>query len=359
MRRLWLLLALAGCATLDLERPLGSGVTDAPQGPLVRSWETAAGAAFGSPAALVTRDHVVFGTRKGEVVVMDAASGKTRGSVEVGGSVEGELAVSDDGRVLYVPTAETRGGVVAYDVVDGQRRWRWRGGGIQGGVVRVGGRLVTATQAGLVVGLDAETGEEVWQQDSAPGAQVHAAPVALDASVVVVDDRGRAVAVDPASGARRWTAELEAPVYATPTASGDLFVTTTRGRVARLDAATGRTVWAVDDPGVVRGSSPLVAGERVVVGFSDGTVRSMHRDTGAEVWRANVGAVVSARPALAGGRVLVGTMGNRLVALDAESGAETWSAELRGRVKTDLSVGGGRVYAMVEPGHVIAFGLQP
>lgn len=361
MRRATLLLALAlaGCSTLALGESIGPADASAPQGVLVRVWERAAGAAFGPSAPLVTDGIIVMGTRKGEIVAMESATGRIRGSVSLGESVEGQFAVSPDGQTVYVPTAQVRGGVVAYDVVGGSKRWTWDGGGVQGGVVLVGGRLVVATRDGTTAGIDAESGEEMWSREGQPGAQVHAAPVALGASVVVIDDRGRATAFDPASGAPRWTADLGAPVYSTPTASGDLFVTTTRGRVARLDADTGETVWAVDNPTTARVSSPLVRTEHVVVGLSDGTVRALDRATGAERWRTGVGAVVTAKPAFADGRLWVGTMGNRLIALDAETGAETWSAELRGRVKSDVVVGGGRVIALVEPGHVVAFGSKP
>ncbi len=361
MRRAALLLALvlSGCTTLDLGQSLGEVDRDAPQGPLVRVWEQAAGAAFGPSGAIVTREFVVTGTRQGELVVMETATGRVRGSVSLGESIEGQVAVSPDGRTAYVPTAHARGGVVAYDVADGAKRWTWRGGGVQGGAVRMGDVVVASTLAGVTVGIEAASGEERWRRDGQPGAQVHAAPVVLGESAVVIDDRGRVTAFDPASGAERWTAELGAPVYASPTAAGDLFVSTTRGRVARLGAEAGQVVWSVQDSATVRASSALVLAEAVVVGFSDGTVRALDRETGAERWRTDVGAVVSSKPAFSSGRLWVGTMGNRLVALDAETGAQTWSAELRGRVKSDIAVGGGRVIVLVEPGHAVAFGSQP
>ena len=356
---LLLALGLSGCSTLNLGEPIGEVDTAAPNSALVRVWEEAAGAAFGPSAAVVTQEFVVMGTRQGEIVIMESMTGRVRGSVSVGESIEGQFAVSENGRTVYAPTAEVRGGVVAYNVATGARVWRWREGGVQGGVVRVGDRLVTSTLTGDTVGLDAETGEELWRTAGTPAAQVHAAPVVVGSSVAVVNDRGRVVVYDPASGAERWTAEVGAPVYATPMVQGDLYVATTRGRVARLGAASGEVVWAVDTEQTLRAASPLVVDGRVVVGFSDGTVRSLDQDTGDEQWRTDVGSVVSARPAASDGQIWVGTMGNRLIALDAETGAQTWSAELRGRVKSDIVVGGGRVFAFVEPGHVVAFGSQP
>ena len=255
-----------------------------------------------------------------------------------------------------MPTAETKGGVTAYDVATGAERWRWRGGPVQGGAVASGDRVVASTLSGETVGLDAATGEVVWTRPSAEGAQVHAAPARVGADVLVADDRGTVVRLDRQSGAVRWTAEVGQPVYATPTVDGGrVAVTTTRGRVALLDAVAGAATWTVDADEVVRATSASFATEAVIVGFSDGTVRALDPATGAERWRHVGGGAVAARPAVFGGHVAVGTMDRRLAVLEAATGREVWSAELRGRTKSALGVGGGRLYVLVEPGHVVAF----
>ena len=348
--------AVAGCATLDLGGPLGAPVGGGPAAPLEQVWERAVGAAFGPSAPVVTERFVTVGTRQGEVVVLDRETGAPRGAVSLGKSVEGGLAVSADGATLYVPTAEEKGGVVAYGVATGAPRWRWRGGPVQGGVVASGDRVVASTLSGETVGLDAATGEVVWTRASPEGVQIHAAPALVGADVVVADDRGTVVRLDRLTGAVRWTAELGQPVYATPTVDGaDVWVSSTRGRVARLEAATGRTVWAVDAGATVRATSAATTSEVVVVGFSDGTVRALDRATGAERWRHAGGGAVAARPAVLGAHVAIGTMDRQLTVVEAATGREVWSAELRGRAKSAPGVGGGRLYVLVEPGHVVAF----
>ena len=350
------LAALVGCATLDLGGPVGERAEGGPAPPLRQVWERAVGAAFGPAGPTVTDRYVVVGTRRGELVVLDRETGDPRGAVSLGRSVEGQVAVSADGTTLYVPTAEEKGGVVAYDVARGAPRWRWRGGPVQGGVMATGDRVVASTLAGATVGLDAATGEEVWTRASAPGAQVHAAPAAVGPDVVVADDRGTVVRLDRQSGAVRWTAEVGGPVYAAPAVDGaDVVVTTTRGRVARLDAATGAVVWAVDADATVRATSAALTSGAVIVGFSDGTLRALDRPTGAERWRHASSAAVSARPVAFGAHVAVGSLDRRLAVVEAETGREVWSAELRGRTKSALAVGGGRLYVLTEPGHVVAF----
>ena len=130
MRALFLLLGVwfAGCSTINLGAALGDASAEPPGLPLDLLWERDADGAFGPSAAHVTDRFVVVGTRKGDVVVIDRDTGRIEGAGEFGDSVEGQLAVSPNGEVLYVPTVGGGGGVEAYDVRRGRRIWRWREG---------------------------------------------------------------------------------------------------------------------------------------------------------------------------------------------------------------------------------------
>ncbi len=357
---LLLVLALAGCSTIQLGGPLGEPDSAAPALPLDLLWERDADGAFGPSAAQVTDRYVVVGTRNGDVVVINRETGRVEGSGEFGDSVEGRLAVSPNGEQLYVPTAEQEGGVVAYDVRRGRRVWRWLDGGIQGGVVRLDAVVGLTTLDGRVVGLDPSDGSPMWERPASEAAQYHAAPVAIGADVLVADDRGRVVRLDGATGTERWQAEVSGPVYATPAVDGDaVYVSTTRGGLVRLDAATGEAVWTVQDEAPLRVSSAAIGSDALAVGFSDGTVRGLDPATGEERWRHRGDGSVSAAPAWIGDRVAVGTLDKRLLILDGATGREEWSTELRGRVKSALAVGGGLLVALVEPRHVVAFHSAP
>lgn len=357
---LLLVCVLAGCSQIRLGSALGEASDDAPGLPLGLSWERDADGAFGPSGAHVTDRYVVVGTRAGEVVVMERESGRIAGTGEFGESVEGAIAVSPDGETIYVPTAETGGGVEAFDVRRGRRVWRWREGAVQGGVALVGETLVVATLDGRVVGLEASTGEPRWEKASGEGVQIHAAPVQIGDDVLVADDHGGVVRVEALTGLRRWEARVGGPVYADPVVAFDgAYVSTTRGEVVRLDVETGAPIWRFETGETVRASTAAVGEGAVAVGFSDGTVRALGLDTGLEAWRFTTDGNVSAPPLWLGGHVAVGTMDQRLVLLEAGTGREVWSTELRGRVKSALAVGGGLLVALVEPRHVVAFHTAP
>ena len=357
---LLLLVALAGCSTIQLGGSLGDPDSTRPTLPLGLLWERDADGAFGPSAAQVTERYVVVGTRNGEVVVINRQSGRVEGTGEFGDSVEGQLAVSADGETIYVPTAEQDGGVVAYDVRRGRQIWRWLDGGIQGGVVRLDSSVVLLTLDGRVVGLDPTDGSVAWERPASDAAQYHGAPVRLDADVLVADDRGRVVRLDGVTGAEHWRAEVGGPVYATPAvADGAVYISTTRGGLARLDAAGGEVVWTVQDAQPLRVSTAAIGPTALAVGFSDGTVRGVDLTSGDELWRYAGDGAVTAAPVWIGDRVAVGTLDKRLVVIDGSTGREEWSTELRGRVKSALAVGGGLLIALVEPRHVVAFHSAP
>lgn len=354
------LFVLAGCTSIQLPSTLGEPITDPPGVPLVEHWERDVQAAFGPSAPLITRRYVVVGTRRGEVVVLDRETGATEGAGEFGSSVEGPIAVSADGGTIYVPTADADGGIEAYDVQQGRRVWRWEGGVAQAGVVRVGLVLVAPMLDSRVVALDAASGEVLWERAAVDGVQIHAAPVADGADVLIATDRGEVLRLAALSGAERWRADVGAPVYAAPAADGrSIVVSTTRGGVVHLDAASGEQRWRVDADRVLRATTAGLTDDALAVGFTDGSTRVYDRATGAERWRHRVDGNISAPPLWVDGHLAVGTMDRRLILLDAATGDEVWSRQLRGRVKSALGVGGGMLIALVEPRHVVAFQSLP
>jgi outer membrane protein assembly factor BamB len=77
--------------------------------------------------------------------------------------------------------------------------------------------------------------------------------------------RGELVALDAATGARRWTRRFPSPVFGCATAAGDVvFTTTYAGRVYALSQQTGRTLWSVGEP-AGSNACPAVAGNLLVV----------------------------------------------------------------------------------------------
>lgn len=99
-----------------------------------------------------------------------------------------------------------------------------------------------------------------------------------------------------------------------------------------------------------------VNGNIVAVASSDGVVGLFDATTGAEVWRAHVGAQIAAGVGSDGRLAAVVTRENELIALDA--GRELWRQKLQAQGFTAPLVAGGRVFVLAADRSVTAFDAQ-
>ncbi|MDL2354952.1 MAG: outer membrane protein assembly factor BamB [Pseudomonadota bacterium] len=97
------------------------------------------------------------------------------------------------------------------------------------------------------------------------------------------------------------------------------------GAIARLDAASGKTLWRI------KAGAPLSAGvgsdgSVVVVGAVKGVVMTFDMD-GKPLWTAQASSEVLTAPVVGQGVVVVRTVDNRIVGFDALSGAKKWTVQ--------------------------------
>ena len=216
------------------------------------------------------------------------------------------------------------------------------------------GRLFTIGATGRLVAWDAATGKELWAQDYSSSVDFSklfcgtaASPLIVNGALVVQVGSdihgGRLLALDPATGATRWTWKGLGPGYASPVvieaAGVRQIVTMTNGSIVGLDAATGRELW----------TSPFTADfhENIVTPVWTGStlvVSSMQQGTQAyqiaregqawkatELWKNADVTMYMSSPVLGDG-VLYGMSAKRrgqYVALDAKTGATKWATEGR------------------------------
>ncbi|MCZ7526383.1 MAG: PQQ-binding-like beta-propeller repeat protein [Acidimicrobiia bacterium] len=138
--------------------------------------------------------------------------------------------------------------------------------------------------------LDAASGAARWTADL--GASPFAAATLDGLRVVVATGDGTLLALDAATGAPRWQVALGGEVSAPPTAlGGTVYVEVGDGAGAGTlqarSAATGALVWSRPVPGA--GSTPAVAGDTVYVAYRCGVTHALDRSTGAPRWSTDPG----------------------------------------------------------------------
>ena len=140
-------------------------------------------------------------------------------------------------------------------------------------------------------------------------------PVVVGDTVYAGNQSGRMVALELATGTRKWTAD-EGPMGPAWVTGGSVFILSDGNELVRLDTETGARVWGVDLPffqksrprrqgAVFAHYGPVLAGGRLVVASSDGYLRFFDPVSGALAGTAELPAGAASAPVVAGGVLYV------------------------------------------------------
>lgn len=320
----------------------GAGVTAVSlQGGTI--WHTDLTAAFDNGGGLsggglsVDAGRVFATTGYGETVALNAADGRVLWRQRMGAMPAGAPAVA--GNRVYVLNND--GSAVALDAVSGRLVWQYTGadsvdsfrfdGGASPAVE--GKTVVLPFASGILAGVDAATGAEVWTaavsgrrlgRAGADSGDITGDPVLSGGTIYVGTEGGRTGAYSLASGQRLWTAEdgaLNAPLVV----GGSVFVANDDGRLVRLSTRDGSTIWSVALPffvkdkakkhhAVVASFGPVLAGGRVIVVSSDGYLRAFSPTDGSLTAQVAIPGGAATPPALAQGLLVVMNTKGQLLA---------------------------------------------
>lgn len=205
----------------------------------------------------------------------------------------------------------------------------------------VEGVVYTASHGGDVVALAADTGRRQWQARTK--LPLSAGPEVGGGLVILGSSDGDIIALDQESGAERWRRAMASEVLARPLVVRDIVVVrTVNGNVEGLSIADGSSRWAVDEQVprlTLRGNAPpVLAGDRVIVGFDSGKVLAIDPRNGEVLWDTVVSvpsgrtelerlADIDAAPRAVGEDIYVAGFQGRLAMLARESGQIWWARD--------------------------------
>jgi outer membrane protein assembly factor BamB len=273
-------------------------------------------------------------TAFGDIMALDATTGDTVWQQNLSAPLRAAPAVAD-GRVFAI-TYDNR--LVAVSALDGEILWTHEAivesAGLLGAAVpAVSGDLVIASfSSGEVVALRVENGRQAWTDSlifqGRLGARtnlsdIDASPVIDRGVVILISQSGRLVATDLRSGLRIWDQEI--PSTQMPWVAGDyIYVVTVDAEVVCLRRGDGRIRWVTalprfedpderEDP--IIWSGPVLAGDRLVVTGSNGTVYAVSPYSGALLGQQDMPDGVRLPPVVADGTMYLLTMDADLLAL--------------------------------------------
>ncbi|MFC1520253.1 outer membrane protein assembly factor BamB [Pseudomonadota bacterium] len=303
---------LSACSSNDNEEEVVTELTEiqATVFPEV-NWHAKVGGGVGDfysqlkPA--IRYDHVYVADRNGEVVAFEEATGKVAWRKDLASEFK------------HTELAKTKEARIAAGVTAGRNK------------VFIGG------ESGLLVALDAQTGETVWS--AVASGELLSAPTVSEDSVGVHTSDGNFEAFDIEDGAKLWTHEMQLPnltLRGTSSAaydSGGFFLGTADGKIAVIVKNNGQVAWeqAVFNP--TGGNeftrmadvdmTPLILGDNLYAVSYNGNLVSMELRTGRVVWTRKYSSFNEL--ATAGVGLYLVDDHSRIYSVDRRNGLELWS----------------------------------
>lgn len=264
-------------------------------------------------------------TLAGELLAVDAASGKIRWRFKTGGPVHSTPHV--DGDTVYFGSADHN--VYAVNTADGSPRWkRATGGAVLAGAATAGGIVCIGSADTKIYGLKVADGSPAW---TVQGGSLFQSKAATDGKTFFVggwDNQFRAI--DAVTGAVRWHHRFGRSFYYAPAIcspalnSTDVFVSSNDGVLHAVGIADGNIAW--EREGLKCGySSPALSEASLFISSLEGRVYRLLVDTGKDQWdKPSAGTTYDSSPVLVGENVLLTSVTGTVVAMGANDGKAKW-----------------------------------
>ncbi|TQS73945.1 PQQ-binding-like beta-propeller repeat protein [Rhodobacteraceae bacterium] len=300
---------------------------------LVPAGENADSASGGGIAA--AGDTVYVTTGFGQLVALEATTGRVRWRQSFDVSVGGAPTVKDG--MVYVVARD--GSAWAIRASDGKVQWTLAGPASASAMTGVSAPAVSDRAvvfpfpSGDLMATLPEGGLSLWQS-RVPGKRLgraFASVVDLTGDPVIVGNRvyagtsaGRSAAFDLGTGERLWTAK-EGATSPLVVAGGSVFLISDEAQLVRLDAETGREIYAIDMPYYVTDKvkkqqkiyahyGPVLAGNKLYVASSGENLRVFSPQNGALIGEADLPGGAASAPVVAGQTLYVVSKSGQLLA---------------------------------------------
>jgi outer membrane protein assembly factor BamB len=268
--------------------------------------------------ALVVGERVFAGVTDGTLLALDAASGAPLWQYQTGDKILGgaNLLVLDGEAHVVVGSYDAN--VYCLRAADGELRWKFETANYVNGTPAVWGeKIVFGGCDAILHVLDGRTGKELQALELGNDSQVAG-------SVALRDGRAHFGHY------------------------GNAFVC--------VDLAENRLVWSFPDEKQAFFSSPSLADERVLFGGRNKQLHCVDAQSGALQWKYATRRKLDNSPVVVGDEVVLGTSDGKLVVLALADGAERWTADLGAELAGSVAVADGWIYCADLDGRVRAFG---
>lgn len=205
--------------------------------------------------------------------------------------------------------------------------WAYEAGdSIESSAAIVGGTVFVGSQKGELVALSLENGSVYWKYST--GSPIGESSPAYSSGVVYIGDlAGVLHAVNAPDGKRLWTAKTGTEIKSSPVVVGDrVLIGSYDEHLYCFSTQNGSLLWKAKTNGPVH-STPSVSGGLAFVTGCDEVFRAIRISDGREMFSISSGAYTGASPALRGGSAYYGTFDNEVLRVDLQQRDIAWRYE--------------------------------
>lgn len=375
--QLAVLVSLSGCATVsdwfslddeELNQPAElTAITETVS--VKRAWSVSVGDGQGkgyyrlTPA--LSNGRIIAVSNDGELVVVDASSGKQVWKRELDVQITGGVGVGS-GQILL---GTSEGEVIALSESDGAELWSQTLRGEVLAAPQTDGRtVIVQTYDGRAQGLDAVSGDLLWSFDSnVPVLTIRgtSTPILRAGIAYVAFANGRVVAFDARTGAVAWElrvafaqgrSEIERMVDvdgAMTIFGNEIFAASYQGYVVAADLRTGRKLWQQEVSSV---SGVSTGFGNVYVSDQDGSVYAYLRNGQGLRWlQSDLSYRAPTRPMVVGGNLVLTDFEGVMHVMSQVDGRFVAREKLGSPARADILVDQSRLFVFTDKGKLLAY----
>lgn len=310
--------------------------------------------AFEATAAIV--DGTVYvADLDGEIYALDLTTGKERWKHETEAGFIASPVVREG--LLYV--GDYDGLFYCLDTNSGKLQWTHQTQAeIDSAANFYKNRVLVGSQDATLYCLDARKGDLIWKHQIDD--QIRCTPTIAENRVFLAGCDGRLHIVEVDGGTVVGQVDIGGPTGVTPAVVGDrVFFGTEGGQFYCIDWKKAETVWTYTPKrsGQAYRSSAAVTAKQIVVGSRNRSVQSIDHN-GQEQWTYPTKQRIDSSPVIVGERVYFGGSDGRVCALSAADGKKVWEYEAGGGFTASPAVGDGRLVIASDEGVVYCFGRR-
>lgn len=324
----------------------------------------------------VANGTVYFGASNGRFYALNKQSGATKWTYHTGQAINSSPAVyngivyfSDNKQTLYALNAIT-GKLTWKQDLGASLSYEWKFDYFYSSPTPANGLIVIGSKDGNLYAFHATDGKPSWKYKTT--GIVRSTSAIKDGTVYVGDTEGTLHAISLSTGKAIWQFHIAGhamknedfgfdrrAIISSPVVTGDKILVGGRdGFLYAVNKQTGKEVWRVDHEVSWVISSVAVKDSFVVTGTSDGRfIQAVSLHTGREIWKYKTQSIVWSSPVIDNNKVYIGSHDNRLYCLDLHTGKRLHTLETKGTIFTTPVISDSLLYFGCDDGYMYA--LKP